>query len=120
MSIAESIRLLRAKKNYTQEYVARAAGVDPSTYSKWERGVNNPRQRQLMQLCAVYEISIDEFYSLVDEKDVVRVLNLRHAQNLPLPIRPLMIQVALDGSEETLKKWVDILRALNQLAGPDA
>lgn len=58
-----SFRAAREKAGYSQSEVARLLGVDQSTVSMWERGVNAPRAATLVKLAALYCCTIDELFS---------------------------------------------------------
>ena len=50
------LRQLRIKKGYTQEQVAKALGINRTTYTKYETGVTQPSLEQLKKLCSLFEI----------------------------------------------------------------
>lgn len=57
--IAENLKSLRKKKNWTQEEMAEAVGVTPQSVSKWERGDTYPDITLLPALANLYKVSVD-------------------------------------------------------------
>ena len=57
--IAENLKALRKRKEWTQEEVAEAIGVSPQSVSKWERGDTYPDITLLPCLANLYKVSID-------------------------------------------------------------
>lgn len=50
------LRQLRIKKGYTQEQVAKALGINRTTYTKYETGVTQPSLEQLKKLSELFEV----------------------------------------------------------------
>ena len=57
MVINEKILVCRKNRGLSQEDVARLSGIHKNTLSNWERGVSYPNAEQVLQLCALYEVS---------------------------------------------------------------
>lgn len=53
------LQLARISKRYTQEYVAERCGIGKNQISGIERGILGVSVTRLIQLCALYEVSID-------------------------------------------------------------
>jgi len=63
MELAERIRKARVEYlSMTQRELGDAVGVDPITVSRWERGVAEPRVRQLRALAQLASLPIQWFY----------------------------------------------------------
>jgi len=60
MNLAESIRYHRMKMGLYQADLGRALGVTAQAISKWEMGKAEPDSENLMKLCEMFEISVDE------------------------------------------------------------
>ena len=56
----QTVRQLRVAAGLTQLQVAVQLGVTPTTVYLWERGVREPRARQLQQLAKLFEVSADD------------------------------------------------------------
>ena len=50
------LRQLRIKKRYTQEQVAKALGINRTTYTKYETRVTQPSLEQLKKLSELFEV----------------------------------------------------------------
>lgn len=57
--VAENLKALRKKKEWTQEEMAEAIGVSSQSVSKWERGDTYPDITLLPALANLYKVSID-------------------------------------------------------------
>ena len=53
MSALENIKVIRRKKNMTQNELARLVGVSPQTVFRWEQGQRSPRAEELQRLAEV-------------------------------------------------------------------
>lgn len=63
MELAERVKKARTEVLcMTQREVAIALGIDQMTVSKWERGVSEPRPRQLRSLARLAELPISWFF----------------------------------------------------------
>jgi transcriptional regulator with XRE-family HTH domain len=64
----ETIRLSRVTKNYTQEYVAECLGINQSSYSRCENGVQQFGIKHLFSLSKLLDISLDNLRDLGSQK----------------------------------------------------
>jgi len=64
MYIAESIKTLRKKNDWTQEEMAEAVGVSPQSVSKWERGETYPDITLLPSLANLFKVTVDELIGM--------------------------------------------------------
>lgn len=60
MSFRDNLQHLRATRNMTQEQLAMLLGVSRQTVTKWESGRSNPEMDKLLQLCGLFECTLDE------------------------------------------------------------
>lgn len=63
----KALRSLRRNKNYTQQELAKMLNVVPQTVSKWENGINQIDMESLTSICAIFEITTDEFIRLAED-----------------------------------------------------
>ena len=63
----KALRSLRRNKNYTQQELAKMLNVVPQTVSKWENGINQIDMDSLTSICAIFEITTDEFIRLAED-----------------------------------------------------
>lgn len=57
-----SLAAARVNANLTQKQVAIKMNIDKTTLSNWERGKTAPKATQLIKLCKIYDISIDDVF----------------------------------------------------------
>ena len=60
MSLGENIARLRARKNWSQEELARALDVSRQSVSKWETNASVPDLDKLVKLGEAFGVSLDE------------------------------------------------------------
>lgn len=59
MSLGENLQYYRKKKEITQEQLAEELGVSRQTISKWESDGSYPEMEKILQLCDLFECSMD-------------------------------------------------------------
>ncbi|MBR7178690.1 MAG: helix-turn-helix domain-containing protein [Oscillospiraceae bacterium] len=74
--IGNRIKQLRLAASMTQEQLANSLGVSAQAVSKWESGVNMPDILLLPELSVIFGVSIDELFSMTDEKRMDRIDNM--------------------------------------------
>ncbi len=67
--LGEILRDFRKENNYTQKKIADYLGIDRSTYAKYEL-TRKPELDIIIQLAALYNVSIDEFLGDYQNKAV--------------------------------------------------
>lgn len=65
--LGEILRDFRKENGYTQKYIAGFLGIDRTTYSKYE-SYRKPEIDVIIQLAALYGVSVDEFLGRYSEK----------------------------------------------------
>lgn len=58
MELGEKLKVLRLKKNFTQNYVAFCLDITQPAYHKIETGKTNINLKRLEELAALYEVSV--------------------------------------------------------------
>ena len=56
---SETIRSLRLKNGYTQQYVADYLGIKRPTYTRYESGTNQPDFETTLKIAELYKVSTD-------------------------------------------------------------
>lgn len=107
-NIGEIMRKIRVNKNYSQEYVSETAGIDYTTYSRYERGETAPKFETIVALSNLYKLTLDEFYHYDDPTFSVGEPKQSYLKKWTVPIT-----IALDGTDETLEMWLIKLKAIN-------
>ncbi len=57
-----SLKAARVNANMTQKVAAQKIGVGQSTLISWECGKTAPKAPQLVALCKIYNVAIDEIF----------------------------------------------------------
>ena len=60
MNFAKNLQILRKMTNMTQEELAEKMGVSRQTISKWELGSILPEVEKLVDLCEMFNCSVDQ------------------------------------------------------------
>lgn len=110
MNIPEILYQLRTKHKYSQENVALELGVDYTTYARYEAGKTEIKASQAQKLAELYGLSLDEFYNYGTKKSVVKEPEVKYKNKAKISIT-----VELDGTEETVKKWLRLIPELNKV-----
>lgn len=61
--IGKFILRLRKENSFTQEEIAEKLNVNVKSVSRWENGKNLPDHSIILEICKIYNISINEFYN---------------------------------------------------------
>lgn len=61
--IGKFLSQLRKENNYTQDAIADKLNVNVKSVSRWENGKNLPDHSVIVEICKIYNISINEFYN---------------------------------------------------------
>lgn len=76
MEIGNQIKVLRQRRNITQEELAQHFNVTPQAVSKWERGVATPDIGMLPELSAFFGVTIDDLFAITDDTRMERIQNM--------------------------------------------
>jgi len=106
-NLAEALKKLRFDK-YSQEEVAKKIGVSLSTYSRMERMEAEIDLPVLLKIADLYKITVDELIHYDDPDFKVEEPKVAYQKRWSVPI-----MVTLDGTAETLEKWVNKLTSIN-------
>lgn len=68
MNLNEKIQKLRKDNNLSQEQLAEKLNVSRQSVSKWESGASYPEMEKLLQMCKIFNISLED---LTNEKSVI-------------------------------------------------
>lgn len=70
--ISKTIKKLRLEKKLTQDDLAYLSGLDKTYISLIERGKRNPTVLSLYAICRSLEISLSEFFTIIEENEKAR------------------------------------------------
>lgn len=80
MSFRDNLQHLRATKHMTQEQLAMLLGVSRQAVTKWEAEKSYPEMDKLLELCRIFDCSLDEL--------VQGDLTSRESKSTSLPLAP--------------------------------
>jgi transcriptional regulator with XRE-family HTH domain len=66
--LADRLILERARRDWSQEDLAREAGISPATVAKVEKGRGGTRARTLFKIASAFGLDATELYELVRER----------------------------------------------------
>ena len=66
--LADRLILERARRDWSQEDLAREAGISPATVAKVEKGHGGTRARTLYKIAAAFGMDATELYELARER----------------------------------------------------
>ena len=76
MKLGNKIKALRTAKGITQETLAGALRVSSQAISKWETDQSTPDILLLPEIAVYFGVTIDELFSLSDDKEYDRIQNM--------------------------------------------
>ena len=78
MSFGKNLQYLRQlSKDMTQETLAEKLGVSRQTISKWEVDAANPEMDKALEICKIFNCSLDNLFREEMDKRSVACSNLR-------------------------------------------
>ena len=95
IKINENIRYLRKKKGWTQEKFSNKIGIKRSLVGAYEEGRSDPRLNNLLKMCEVFSISLDNIL----RKDVSKLNVENYLDDDSQKVKVLSITVDSDGDE---------------------
>jgi transcriptional regulator with XRE-family HTH domain len=113
--IAEGLRSLRVKKNYSQEYVADRLGKNDYTgYQRIETGRTELKFEDAYKLARLYKVPMEHIFNPDlknrDEKESIdQIHDLNYKKNL------IQVTVNLDGTDDFLEHQIELLRGMNKV-----
>ncbi len=88
MTLNEKLKTCRINKGLSQEKVAELVGVSRQAVTKWENGQTIPSSDNLLELAAIYNMSIDE---LVSDKQQSKTIEIKRTN---LTLTAIILQAA--------------------------
>jgi|TARA_B100001094_G_scaffold332300_1_gene403793 transcriptional regulator with XRE-family HTH domain len=95
INVNENIRFLRKKKGWTQEKFSKKIGIKRSLVGAYEEGRSDPRLSNLLKMCDVFSISLDNIL----KKDVSILPEAHYLKNEDQNVKVLSITVDKIGKE---------------------
>lgn len=110
MNLANNLKYLRLKNNFSQDYIAELLGYKSyTTIQKWEMGISEPSISKLKILSDLYNVSLDEIInSDIAIKDNLG-FNIKSKTNSNnMSESSLCVAKAYDKADENKKKIVEL------------
>ena len=95
INVNENIRFLRKKKGWTQEKFSHKIGIKRSLVGAYEEGRSDPRLSNLLKMCEVFSISLDNIL----KKDVSQLSEDQYLKSEDQNVKVLSITVDKFGKE---------------------
>mgnify|MGYP001478214668 FL=1 len=95
VNVNENIRFLRKKKGWTQEKFSKKIGIKRSLVGAYEEGRSDPRLNNLLKMCEVFQISLDNIL----KKEVSKLLESQYLKSDSQDVKVLSITVDKLGEE---------------------
>lgn len=71
--IADRIRSLRQKNNWSQTELANKLGITRSSVNAWELGISTPATSTIIQLTNIFHVSADYLLELDNNPDTINL-----------------------------------------------
>ncbi len=118
--LGEKIRFYRERRNYTQEHVARAIGVENNTYCRYEKGEIGLKVDRLRRIAEVLEVSVEELMRidpLIIQQSNNHQANgvVHHQHNMPkefLDELKAQVEARFAEQERSNQKFIGIIEDL--------
>lgn len=119
MAIGNNLKLLRKRKGFSQEEVAKSLNLTRSSYSGYENGVADPSLETIISFSNFFKVSIDELlksdFSKIKESDWSR---LENGINVDLKGHKLRVLTSLVNTEnEELIEMIPVKASAGYAAG---
>lgn len=96
MNLSERIRHLRIEKGYTMQDLANRIGISYQTIQKYEKGISKPQLAKLMELAAVFDVSVSY---LLGETDIRTTSKLNGTLDFSKRIKVLRLEAGYTQKE---------------------
>ena len=64
-----NLKVLRAKKDVSQQQLSQVLGVSQNTISSWETSRTRPSAKNMLKMADYFDISLEELYSIFLSKN---------------------------------------------------
>lgn len=80
-----NLKVLRAKKDVSQQQLSQVLGVSQNTISSWETSSTRPSAKNMLKMADYFDISLEELYSIFlskNTKNLIKDTNLNKKYKL--------------------------------------
>lgn len=68
-----TLKVLRAKKDVSQQELGEKLGVSQNTVSSWEKGYTKPSTKNMLKIADFFEISLSEVYDIFLQLNTIKL-----------------------------------------------
>ena len=68
-----TLKVLRAKKDVSQQELGEKLGVSQNTVSSWEKGYTKPSTKNMLKMADFFEISLSEVYDIFLQLNTIKL-----------------------------------------------
>jgi len=104
MSIGDNLRVIRNKKNISQQEIADFLGVDRKTYVSWEAGTADIKSSYIPKLAEFLHVEINDLFR---EKSADIVINQNNTDNKDGSINGIVLLLT---DKEAVNQLVEIMK----------
>lgn len=115
MVLAHRIKELRNERKLTQQRLADLLGVDKSSISKYEHGVNAPDHEQLKKLSDVFNVSMDYLIGRTNNRNNSIIEGEYEGDHIEIEIEDKKINLTKKQIEDLINKLAKVGFDVNKL-----
>jgi len=93
--VAERLRTLRTKNNYTQKQIAELTNIDPTTYAGYENKISTPALSALVRLADEYNVSLDYITGRTEDLGGIKAKEEKDSEEIQIIDRMSQIEEEL-------------------------
>ena len=105
MNIGDNLRVIRNKKNISQQEIADFLDVDRKTYVSWESGLADIKSSYIPKLAEFLHVEINDLFR---EKPADIVINQHNSDNKDTSINNSIVLLLTD--KESVEQLVEIMK----------
>jgi len=104
MSIGNNLRVIRNKKNISQQEIADFLGVDRKTYVSWEMDVADIKSSYIPKLAEFLQVEINDLFR---EKSADIIINQHNSDNKDDSINGIVLLLT---DKEAIDQLMDVMK----------
>ena len=104
MSVGDNLRVIRNKKNISQQEIADFLGVDRKTYVNWESSMADIKSSYIPKLAEFLQVDIKELFR---EKVSEIVINQNNTDNKDSSVNGIILLLT---DKEAVNRLVEVMR----------
>ena len=104
MSVGDNLRVIRNKKNISQQEIADFLGVDRKTYVNWEAGIADIKSMYIPRLAEYLHVEINDLFR---EKSANIVINQHNKDNKDNSINGIVLLLT---DKESVNQLIEVMK----------